>query len=284
MTYVHPDPLAFTPPSPATLDRLLTVQRAWFPPVLLGLENIPDDDQRLLFVGNHTLWGVLDTPLLVAELWRERGLYLRGLGDHAHFVVPGWRNLVTHFGALDGTPENCRKVMQAGQPLLVFPGGGREALKNAGETYQLRWRGRTGFARLAMEHGYRIMPFAAIGMDEAYSILYDANAFRSSLLGRSLDRFGLLKKTLRGGDFFPPICRGIGLSWIPRPEKCYFRFGETIDAAAFSDRTDDAEAQWHVASRTEHAIEGLLAQLQQDRVADQDWPWWRKKLVKRSGA
>jgi hypothetical protein len=35
--------------------------------------------------------------------------------------------------------------------VLVYPGGGREVAKRKGEKYQLLWKERVGFARLAIE-------------------------------------------------------------------------------------------------------------------------------------
>lgn len=39
-----------------------------------------------------------------------------------------------------GTPENCAALMQAGQSILVFPGGGREVMRRKGEAYRLIWK------------------------------------------------------------------------------------------------------------------------------------------------
>ena len=66
-------------------------------PVFLGLEHIPEGEP-LLFVGNHTLMGGVDVPLLMEGLWRERGIRLCILGDRIHFRIPG-----SHTGA------SCKK-------------------------------------------------------------------------------------------------------------------------------------------------------------------------------
>jgi len=43
-----------------------------------------------LLVGNHTLFGVLDVPHMLAKIYKERGVYVRSLGDRLHFQIPGW--------------------------------------------------------------------------------------------------------------------------------------------------------------------------------------------------
>ena len=72
---------------------------------------------------------------------------VRGLGDHNHFAVPVWRDLLTRLGVVRGTRENCGRLFAAGEAVLVFPGGGREVFKHKGEKYVLVWKERVGFAQ-----------------------------------------------------------------------------------------------------------------------------------------
>jgi 1-acyl-sn-glycerol-3-phosphate acyltransferase len=188
-------------------------------PRFFGLENVPAE-RPFLLVGNHTLLGVLDVPLMLLGLWRERGVSVRPLGDHVHFRIPGWRDLLRLFGTVEGTPENCRALMRAGESILVFPGGGREVFKHKGEKYCLLWGDRMGFARLAIEYGFPIVPFAAVGAEECFDILIDADDVQ-----RWLPPLRLLPRV----DEMPPLVRGIGFSLVPRPERFYFHFGSPIE-------------------------------------------------------
>jgi 1-acyl-sn-glycerol-3-phosphate acyltransferase len=137
-------------------------------------------------VGNHTIYGLFDAPLLFAKVYKETGLAVRSLGDKAHFQVPGWRDFLARLGTVNATRENTIALMRAGDPILVFPGGGREVMKRKGEAYRLIWKQRTGFVRLAVEYGYDIQPFASVGAEEVYDIVADANDFAASNLGRRL--------------------------------------------------------------------------------------------------
>src|SRR5512144_2637637 len=142
--------------------RLLLEPWHWLTaPRFTGLEHVPTD-RPVLAVANHTLMGVLDVPLLVIGLHDLKGVFLRALGDHLHFQVPLWRDLLIRFGTVEGTRENCHALMRAGESILVFPGGGREVFKHHGEKYRLIWKERAGFVRLAVEHGYAIVPLAAV--------------------------------------------------------------------------------------------------------------------------
>ena len=99
--------------------RLLEPLRRVVDPVCLDAVRVPERGPALL-VGNHTVYGLQDAPLMVAELHRRRGLFPRALGDHAHFVVPVWGDLLRAFGVVDGTRESCRRLLADGAVVLVF--------------------------------------------------------------------------------------------------------------------------------------------------------------------
>jgi 1-acyl-sn-glycerol-3-phosphate acyltransferase len=211
-------------PGTAALAAARTVLAPWrwlTAPRFYGLENVPGD-RPAVFVGNHTVMGLLDVPLMLLGLHEHRGVLVRPLGDHVHFAIPGWRDLLRLFGTVEGTREGCRALMAAGESILVFPGGGREVFKRKGEKYRLLWGNRLGFVHLAIEHGYPILPFAAVGAEECYDIVIDAG---------DLLRLVPLLRHLPRADEIPPLVRGLGLSAMPRPERFYFHFGQPIETA-----------------------------------------------------
>jgi 1-acyl-sn-glycerol-3-phosphate acyltransferase len=204
--------------------------------------------------------GVLDVPLLVRGLHERRGVFVRSLGDHLHFRVPLWRDLLNRFGTVEGTRENCHALMRAGESILVFPGGGREVFKRKGERYQLIWKNRSGFVRLAIEHRYPILPVAAVGAEECYDILLDGDEMRHTPLGPLLER---LAPRL---DEIPPIVRGIGP--LPRPRRFYFWFGRPIDTASFAGRHRDERVCLRVRERVRRAITQGIAYLLREQQRD----------------
>ena len=108
------DPTAFVPASPEEMRRVFTVARAYFNPEFLGLWEL-DLGKPALWVGNHTLFGLTDAPLMVEHLYTQYGVMLRGLGDRGHFDVPWWGDMLVRNGMVLGTPENCAALMDAGQ-------------------------------------------------------------------------------------------------------------------------------------------------------------------------
>ena len=240
--------------------RLLEPWRWLTRPRFYGIDDVPDE-RPLLFVGNHTLYGMLDVPLLYAELYREKGIFLRALGDHIHFKIPGWRDALEAFGVVDGTRENCAELMRAGESILVFPGGAREVAKRRGEKYKLVWKERLGFARMAIENGCTIVPFSAVGLEDAYDIVMDADELLATPLGALFRRFGLRE------DALLPVVKGIGPTPLPRPQRLYFRLGPAVPTAGLeADEASCRELRDRVKAEVERGIELMLV----EQAADPD--------------
>jgi 1-acyl-sn-glycerol-3-phosphate acyltransferase len=242
---------------------LLEPWRALTDPQFLGLENIPAEGPFVL-VGNHTIFGLLDLPLMVDGIARERGRFVRGLAEHAHFAVPGHRDLLRHFGAVRGTRENCRALLAAGEAVLVYPGGGREVAKRKGEAYTLIWKQRMGFARMAIEAGCPVVPFGAVGAEESYEILIDADSPVLAPVRSVVERLG------GRWELTMPVARGIGPTALPRPERFYFGFGEPVETTSLSGRADDERAQRRVRDRVRSRVEDQIERLHAHRDSDPD--------------
>ncbi len=268
----------FTPPNQVHMSRRLALARHFFKPSYIGLEDI-DLSRPALFVGNHTIYGLMDVPLMIEHLYSNHGVLLRSLGDRAHFSVPFWRDYLVNNGMVLGTPENCDALMESGQSILVFPGGGREVMKRRNEKYKLTWKKRIGFVRMAVKHGYDIIPFASLGPDDCYEVLIDADDIKSSNIGKRVLNITSLGKAFRGGDEIPPLVRGLGLTLIPRPQQFYFSFGKRISTSGLN-LEDEAEL-WGKREEVASSINNQLDMLKQNRKDDRanNWSWLRRKLT-----
>lgn len=226
-------------------------------PHFQGFENFPLD-RPVLMVGNHTMFGVFDTPILVDEIYKRTGVAVRAMVDRVHFHMPGWRELIQSYGVVKGSPDVFASLARHGEVMLVFPGGSRESSKRRDEKYQLVWGRRTGFARLAIEHGCTIVPFAQVGLEDVWRIVLDADDLLSSPLGRVWRSAGLRT------DLVPPLLVGNGPLWTPSRERFYYDIGPPISTAPYADRADDREAwlalRGEVATAIEASIERLLCQ------------------------
>jgi len=239
--------------------------RWYFAPEYLHLD-LADLARPTLFVGNHSVFGVLDVLLFADGLYRERGISLRMLADRNHFKVPLWRDFVAQTGAVLGTRANCAALMRQRQHILVFPGGAREVFKHKGEAYQLIWKERFGFVQLAIEHGYTITPYATAGAEEAFDVLLDSADYMNTPLGRYLKRSGVADRHLRGGDEFPPLVRGLGLTVLPRPEKLYFLVGRPLDMARYRGRENEPAVLQRARDRVRRSLAQLIVEVRAHRA------------------
>ncbi|OOW10090.1 glycerol acyltransferase [Acinetobacter sp. MF4642] len=201
------------------IKRLSALSKVYFTPTFIGAEQL-DASQPAMYVGNHSLYGVLDSPMLIDYLYNEHQVAVVSIADHSHFYLPLWRSVVKKFGAVDGIPAYVREAMQQGYSILVFPGGGREVLKREGEQYQLIWKQRYGFLKLAQEFGYDIVPFAALGGDEVFDIGFDANKVVQHQYFQKLLQVPQLSRLLRKGEVIPSLPKHL----IPKRLPFYFKF------------------------------------------------------------
>lgn len=244
----------------AVLKGALDVAHRATRPELHGLEHVPASGPVML-VGNHQLLGMQDLPTLVRELERRRGVRVRGLADHAHFAIPGWRDLLVRMGAVPGTRENCAALLAAGEAVLVFPGGAREVYKRRDQRYELLWGERTGFARMAIEAGCPIVPFAAVGAEDRFDVLLDMDS-RLAAPARAVAR--------RAGrsDLGTLLVKGSGPAGLPGTGRLYFRFGAPIATTTWSGRAADPDARAECRDRVKGEIEAGIAHLRARREAD----------------
>jgi 1-acyl-sn-glycerol-3-phosphate acyltransferase len=248
-------------PAEGSIDRLVALLEPLsriMQPKLYGVEHLPADGS--LLVGNHTIYGLLDLPFMMTEVWKQRRLAIRALGEHAHYAVPLWRDLLTMGGMVRGTRDNVRALMREHQTILVFPGRAREVNKRRGQQYELQWRERIGFARLAIEHGYPIIPFAAVGGDEMLDVIIDRD---TPIYGE----FSRLYHKVMGFPT-PPIARGVGLTPIPRPERLYFWFHEPIEAVRFGGCFDDTAAARALRNEVKLAVLSGVQYLREEHGRD----------------
>eukprot|EP00927_Polykrikos_kofoidii_P023532 TRINITY_DN21651_c0_g1_i1.p1 TRINITY_DN21651_c0_g1~~TRINITY_DN21651_c0_g1_i1.p1 ORF type:complete len:565 (-),score=87.11 TRINITY_DN21651_c0_g1_i1:136-1806(-) len=219
-------------PPPVSLSRAIAYpQSCLTPPVFLGLEQIPSEGKRILFVGNHVICG-LDGLLLLAGLHGKAGIWARPLGEHAWFSVPVLGEVVKYWGGIDGTRHNCDLLMQRGDCILVYPGGAREAWKRTTDPkYAILWgEDHLGFVRMAVRHGYTIVPVASVGLEDVVEPVADLP----------------IRRILTAGNMFPTPSKGTSkafdqgarfpLIWprLLEAQRCYYRFMPPITTAEYT--------------------------------------------------
>lgn len=268
----------FTPPSKTFARSFIAPFKFYFSPQFFGLDDL-NVKRPALYVSNHTILGVLDGYPFAIELYLRKGIVLRALADSNHYLIPGWKDLITdRLGVVEASRQNCTALMKRGDSLLVFPGGTREICKKRGEKYVLKWSDRKGFVKMAIQHGYDIIPVAAVGAEEAYTIVKDANDFLKTPFGKFLKMIGVTEKYFKNGDLIPPTIRGVGDTIIPRPVKLYFSFGKRISTKSLKGKVDDEAAVNEVKRKVEDALHEQFTTLFATRDNDRDRSKWRRLL------
>lgn len=229
-------------------------------PYVEGLHHLPHDG-RFLLVGNHTQFG-LEALLIPYFARRTVGKRVRPLTDRQFGRMRGpAADLLAACGAVVGHPETAGELMRHHEPILVFPGGGREIAKFMGEENTLRWQGRAGFARMAVEHDYPIVPAGLIGGDYVYRSMSSRGGTWERLSTR------LAQRLAGRSDMAIPLMRGVGPTLIPRPQRMYLGFAAPIETTKPARVLKD---EWvaTVRQKTKESLEALLAELLVVRADD----------------
>ena len=266
----------FTPPSVDLVVKMTALGRAYFQPGFFGLENL-HLEKPAMYVTNHNVLGVLDGTLWAAEMYMHKGIFARSLVDNLHYMVPGWSKVAENMGFVRGTRDNCAAMMEHGEHIMVYPGGGRETCKRKGEKYKLTWKKRTGFARMAIEHGYDIITVAQVGAEDSFDILMDPEEIMESKIGQWLTENGIAEKYLKNGDTMFPLTRGMAFTPIPRPEKQYYAFGQRISTKEYKGKTDE-DTLWELRTKVENQLELDITKMRIQKLEDGDGNWLRSFL------
>ena len=217
--------------------------RYWFRTECFDIGRVPAG--RCLLVANHAGQLPFDAMMLTTAMLLDADppRIARGMGEYWIPRLPFVGTAATRGGAMVGTPENCRHMLENEECVMVFPEGVRGMNKPFRERYRLQRFGH-GFVRLALETGAPVVPVGIVGSEEQQPGL--ANLPR---LARLL-----------GMPAFPitPTFPWLGpLGLLPLPVKYRIHFGEPIELEGDSN-DEDAAIEVSVA-RVRREIEALLA-------------------------
>jgi 1-acyl-sn-glycerol-3-phosphate acyltransferase len=224
-----------------------------------GLHHIPREGPVLL-VGNHS--GGITTPdtfvftLAFSTYFGVERLFFQLA--HNLVVSSPLGMVLRRYGTVAANSRNTELALRAGAAVLVYPGGDHEVFRPSWEQGTVNFGGRTGYVRIALEHGVPIQPVVSIGGQETALFLTRGEAL-ARLTG--VDRMFRLK-TL-------PILFGLpfGLmpalfGHIPLPSKVSVRVLPPIDLRERYGDDPDVE----VINRDVLAtMQDVLTSLQQDR-------------------
>jgi 1-acyl-sn-glycerol-3-phosphate acyltransferase len=199
--------------------------RKYFRAECFGIDQIPDE--RVLVVANHSGQIPIDGFVIVSAglLERKPPRMFRAMVEKWVPTLPFASYFLARTGQVVGTPENCTRLLEREEAILVFPEGVRGISKTFDQRYRLQQFG-LGFMRLALRNHTPIVPLGVIGAEEQAPSF--ANAKRVAKL-LSMPSFPLT-----------PTFPWLGpLGLLPYPVKYRLHFGEPI---TFDGDPDDSDA------------------------------------------
>src|SRR5215212_11916301 len=243
-----------------TLPALRAMSKIYFRAEVRDLSNIPAEGPVLL-VGNHSGGTLIADTFVFAQAFYYRFGALRRFHQLAHdlvFKVPGARASVSRYGTVPASPENMGRALERDAALLVYPGGDHETYRPTWESAEIDFAGRTGFARLAIEHNVPIVPVVAIGGQETALFLGRGRRFARALRLDSLLRLKVLPAQI-GPPFGVTVLDLPGR--IPLPAKITVRVLPKIDLKKSLGADPDIEKAYElVTGRMQKALSELDAE------------------------
>ncbi|GAB4292453.1 MAG: lysophospholipid acyltransferase family protein [Myxococcota bacterium] len=207
-----------------------------------GVENIPPG--KCLFIANHAGQIPIDASMIVAAvlLEAEPPRLVRSMVERFAFRLPYVSIFMQRTGQIVGTPDNCLRLLDADESILVFPEGVRGISKLFSERYKLQ-EFTSGFMRLALISGAPIVPVAVVGSEEQMPAI--ANARRLAKL-LNMPAFPITPTH--------PLLPVLGL--FPYPVKYHIYFGEPI---RFRGDPDDEEEKLQIkVKKVKNTIQTML--------------------------
>lgn len=214
------------------------LHRRYFRTQVNGLDYIPPG--RVMLVSNHSGQLPFDGLIIAAAMLFDAKAprLLRAMIERFVPTLPYASYLFSRWGQIVGTPENCTRLLEDEEAILVFPEGARGVSKAYTQRYQLQDFG-LGFMRLALATKSPIVPVAVVGAEE------QAPAFNLRPLAKILGvpAFPMMP--------FPPFFPA-----IPLPSRYYLYFGEPLCFVGHPD--DDDEQIEQMVKHVRFSIESML--------------------------
>ncbi|KMO77862.1 1-acyl-sn-glycerol-3-phosphate acyltransferase [Mycolicibacterium obuense] len=213
----------------------------------------------VLFVANHGFGGVVDLNVFAVraaldELHLDRPLTIL---THQLAWTLGVGRLFEPLGARPASRDSAVEAFEAGHHVLVFPGGDKDAAKTFEERNLVKFDGRTGFAKLALEQKVPIVPVVTAGAGESLLVLSSGER-----LARALRLDKILRVKALPVSVSVPWGLNVGavgmLPYLPLPTKLVTRVLAPMIAA------DDETAE-QFAGRVESAMQDAMTELTRDR-------------------
>ncbi|XP_060526866.1 monoacylglycerol/Diacylglycerol O-acyltransferase [Cylas formicarius] len=129
-----------------------------------GLENLPKDGPALVIYYHGAI--PVDIYYFLAKIYLMRNRLVHTVADHFLFKVPGFSEVLDCLRVIPGTVQSCSTILKDGNYLAISPGGVYEA--QFSRNYNLMWKKRLGFAKVAIDSKAPVIPMFTENIREAF--------------------------------------------------------------------------------------------------------------------
>jgi 1-acyl-sn-glycerol-3-phosphate acyltransferase len=216
--------------------------------------------EPVLFVANHGFGGIFDLNVFAVGATFEQLQLDRDVTILTHQVAwtLGVGRLIEPLGARPASTRSAQEAFDRGEHVAVFPGGDIDAAKAWEDRNRIKFNGRKGFARLAIEAGVPIVPIVTAGAGESLFVISS---------GERLARATRLDKLLRVKSAPVSVSLPWGLNvglvgmlpYLPLPTKLVTRVLPAMPPTAGEDAAD-------YATRVETAMQDALTDMTAKRI------------------
>ncbi|XP_050295269.1 transmembrane protein 68 isoform X2 [Anthonomus grandis grandis] len=139
----------------------------WHGYEIQGLENLPETGPALIIYYHGAI--PIDVYYFLAKIYLTRNRIVHTVADHFLFKIPGFSILSECMKVIPGTVQSCSKLLKEGNYLAIAPGGVFEAQFSV--NYNLMWKRRLGFAKVAIDSKVPVIPVFTENLREAFRTL-----------------------------------------------------------------------------------------------------------------
>jgi 1-acyl-sn-glycerol-3-phosphate acyltransferase len=242
------------------LPLLWLLSTFYFRAEVRDLGNVPAD-RPVLLVGNHSGGNVIVDTFIFSLAFSTYFGVERPFHQLAHNLAIAWPfagEMLRKSGTMSASHEHAERALDAGAPVLVYPGGDWETHRPSWESGKVDFAGRKGFIRLALDAGVPIVPVVSIGGQETALFLSRGGGLAKALRLDKLLRLKVLPISiampwgLNVGDF---------AGHIPLPAKITIEVLPPIDLEReFGPDPDVDEVYAHITAQMQEALDGLAAE------------------------
>lgn len=220
----------------------------------IGDESITEP---MLFVANHGFGGIFDLNVFAVGAAFDQLHLDRDVTILTHELAWTLRvgPLIEPVGARPASRQSAQEAFGRGDHVAVFPGGDIDAAKSWEDRNLIKFGGRSGFARLAIDVGVPIVPIVTAGAGESLFVISSGQR-----LARALRLDKLLRVKSAPTSISLPWGLNVGavgmLPYLPLPSKLVTR---VLPAMRALDGEDAEQYAGRVVAAMQSALDDMTA-------------------------